>query len=90
MRKLVLKYWSIDDAAAPLRNRSPSTIGAMMDEKYHSTKVMLDVPLKDWMSSRDGGEERFFDICSESGWKRGSLVEKGITVTVVEITAVFG
>jgi hypothetical protein len=91
--RLVLKYWLLDEAAAPAGNRSPSTIGAMMDGKCHSVKVRLTTPQEDWESllsdtaASEVVEEKSFDICSESGWKRGTLYKQEITITVTEVTA---
>lgn len=94
--RLVLKYWLLDEAAAPSRLRSPSTIGAMMDGMCHSIRVRLDMRQEDWESLvsdsegevEENAEEKCFDICSESGWKRGTLYkQQQVTITVTEVTA---
>lgn len=94
--RLVLKYWLLDEAGAPSRLRSPSTIGAMMDGMCHSIKVRLDMRQEDWESLvsdaeaevEENAKEKCFDICSESGWKRGTLYkQQQVTITVTEVTA---
>jgi hypothetical protein len=90
--RLVLKHWLLDEAAAPSRLRAPSTIGAMMDGKCHSIKVRLDAQPEDWESLitdivSEVPDEKSFDICSESGWKRGTLYKQQVTITVTEVTA---